>query len=160
MVLLELAVFTVVLFVLSWVRQRQINSLKQQETYLRRFAEGVGAWRSGNGIPPDARLAIELLVDMPLDRRIVRKLARGMLRDQRAPSLADNPFWIARSQLEGEKREAFDWLLRNFFFAMTYSDWFSGPFIRRFRVGGLSQETQTEIAIETVFSRGMHYAPA
>jgi hypothetical protein len=156
----ELLAFAIVLFALFWARQRQMTSLQQQAFYLRRFAEGVSTWRGSTGIPSDARQAIEFLIDMPLDKRVTRGFARSMLQQRSSPKLEENFFWVARSQLDGEKREAFDWLLLNYFLAMTYSDWLTGPFIRQFRVIGLSRETQAEIAIETVFSRGVVHAPA
>lgn len=153
MLIAEITAFTAALIAIFWVRRRQVWSLQQQQFYLRRFAEGVTAWRGKIGIPQDARQAVEVLVNMPIDKRITRACARSMLQEQGDPDLTRNGFWIARSQLNDEERGAFDWLLANYFLAMTYSDWLTGWFIRRVRVSGLSRETQAEIAIETVFAR-------
>lgn len=156
----ELIIFAVALGVLFWVRQQQMAALNYQAYYLKRFSEGVTTWRSKSGIPQDARQAVEVLVNLPLDKRITRTCAISMLKEQRDPDLEKNGFWVARSQLGDEQREAFDWLLKNYYFAMTYSDLLTGWFIRRVRTGGLSTETQAEVAIETVFARhGLIPAP-
>lgn len=160
MIIVELIVFVAAMVALWWVREVQANALDQQEQHLRRFANGVTAWRGSPDIPADAREAIEILVDMPLDKSIPRACVLAMLQNQNAPNLENNIFWIARGQLDGEKREAFDWLLKNYFLAMTYSAWFTGGLLRHSRVEGLSLETQAEVAIETVFSRGIVHARA
>ncbi len=117
----ELILFAVLLLSLFRWRQWQMRYLDRQAFYLRRFAEGVTTWRSKPGIPDDARQAIEVLVNIPLDKRITRACALAMLQNQRDP-LSQNGFWIARNQLKDpQHRETFDWLLRNYFLAMTYS---------------------------------------
>lgn len=124
MLVAQLLVFSITLLALWWMREVQVNGLEQQDQHLRRFSEGVSAWRNSTGIPSDARQAVEILVDMPLDKRVTRGCALAMLERQQAPkNLENNLFWIARGQLDGEKKEAFDWLLLNYFLAMTYSDW-------------------------------------
>jgi hypothetical protein len=160
MLVVEILIFAALLAGIYWIRQRELASLRMQGNYLRRFAEGISVWRGGIGIPADAREAIELLVDTPMHKSVARNLARSMMRREAEPNLENNIFWRAREQLRGEHRESFDWLLRNYFLAMTYSDWLTGPLIRRVWVNGLSKGTQAEIAIETVFSRGMRHAHA
>lgn len=154
--ILELALFAVVMAAMWQARRRQLQSLKTQEIFLRRFAEGVMVWRSQDNIPEDAREAIEALVKLPITQKATRAFALLIIRRQLPlppPRLRENPFWLARQQLSAEQREAFDWLLMTYFDAMTYSDWLTGGFIRRVRFGGLSPETRAEVAIETVFSR-------
>jgi hypothetical protein len=152
--MLELALFAVAMTAIWQVRRRQLRSLKVQEIFVRRFAEGVLAWRSKDGIPEEAKEAIEALVSLPITQKATRAFALLIIRRQLPPPrLRENPFWLARQQLSAEQREAFDWLLMTYFDAMTYSDWLTGGFIRRVRFGGLSPETPAEVAIETVFSR-------
>lgn len=158
MIAIELAFFTFALLAIWWIRRQQLRSLNQQHILLRRFAEAVTAWRGKPGIPIDARQAIELLVDMPISRAVLRRYALKVLSPQVPSTLDENPFWLARTQLEPEQREAFDWLVINFLLAFTYSDWITGPLIRRMRLGGLSRQTQAEIALETVSSRVMGQA--
>jgi hypothetical protein len=155
-VTLELVLFAGVLAAIWQVRRWQLRSLRTQEALLKSFAEGVNGWRRQPNIPPDARQAIETIVDMPISRLVILKFTLSFIRRQLPPPrLNENPFWLARQQLSLEQREGFDWLLLTFFLAMTYSDWVAGPFLRRVRFGGLSRETQAEVALETVFSRNM-----
>jgi hypothetical protein len=151
----ELVLFAAVMAAMWQARRRQLRSLQTQEIFLLRLAEGVMGWRSRAGIPEDARQAIETLVKLPITgKKTTRHFALLIIKQQLPPPRLDqNPFWLARQQLSSEQREAFDWLLMTFFLAMTYSDWLSGGFLRRVRFGGLSRETQAEIAIETVLSR-------
>jgi hypothetical protein len=151
--MLEFALFAVGMAAIWQARRRQLQSLKTQEVFLRRFAEAVMVWRSQD-IPEDARQAVEVLVKMPFSQKSTRNFALMIIRRQLPPPrLHENPFWLARQQLSDEQREAFDWLLTTYFQVMTYSDWLTGGFIRRVRFGGLSRETQAEVAIETVFPR-------
>ena len=156
---MELVLFAGALAAIWQVRRWQLRSLRTQEAFLRSFAEGITGWRSQPNIPADARRAIETIVSMPIKRIVVLRFTLSFIRKQLPPpKLDENPFWLARQQLSIEQREAFDWLLLTFFLAMTYSDWLVGPFLRRVRFGGLSRETQAEVAMETVFSRSMGHA--
>ncbi len=155
MIAVEVALFAAAMLGIWWIRHQQLRSLAQQRAFLQRFAEGVAVWRGKAGIPNDARQAIETLVTMTMGKAAVRRLAILVLPRQKALKLDENPLWLARQQLTDEQREAFDWLFINFFFAFTYGDWLSGPIIRHVRFGGLSLQTQAEVALETVSSRGM-----
>ena len=157
MIPIELLLFMAAMVAIWRIRDWQLRSLEQQERYLCRFAEAVTAWRSQPGIPTAAREAIEVLVGMTISKSTTRRFAILMLKRQPfdRTELDDNPFWHVRQPLDKDQREAFDWLLLTFFLAITYSDWLTGPFIRRVRFGGLSRQTQAEVAIETVFSQSM-----
>lgn len=156
MAALELAIFALLLTSIWWLRRQQLHSLEQQRILLQRLSEGVMAWRGKPGIPQNARAVIEKLVELPMNKKILRRFAQQQVLQQQAPlKLEENPFWLAKQELSDEQREAFDYLLLTAFLAFTYSDWIIGPFVRRLRVGGLSRQTQAEIALETVSSRVM-----
>lgn len=155
MAALELAIFAVALTSIWWIRRQQLRSLEQQRLLLQRFAEGVAAWRAKAGIPVSARQVIETLVEIPMNKSIIRRYAHYALHRQSPIRLEENPFWLAKQELDEEQREAFDFLLLTAFLAFTYSDWVVGALLRGLRFGGLSRQTQAEIALETVSSRGM-----
>src|SRR5205085_339674 len=105
MLLAQLFVFMIALAAIYWFRQRQLDSLRTQELYLRRLAEGVEIWRNAVGVPADARQAVEVLVETPISQTLTRNLARSIWRYQGEPNLQNNMFWVARQQLDKEQRE-------------------------------------------------------
>ena len=134
MAALELAIFILALAGIWWVRRQQLRSLEQQRLLLQRFADGVAAWRNKPKIPEVARQAIEALVDMPMNKTILRRYAAyiTLCRPQPTAKLDENPFGVAKQQLDSEILEAFNYLLIIYFLAFTYSDWLSGAVFRRY----------------------------
>lgn len=156
MIILELTIFAVAMTATWKVRRWQLRSLQTQERFLKAFAEGVAGWRASDGVPDDAKEIIDRLVQIPFTKWTIRRFTWHLL-TANLPT-GESSLLKIRDQLSPEQRESFDWLLITYFLGSTYGDWLTGWFLRRVRIGGLSNQTRAEVAIDTIFSREMSHA--
>lgn len=151
----ELVLFAVLMAAMWQVRRWQLRSLQMQERFLLTFAEGLDGWRNKETVSDEAKSLIDRLARMSITKWTIRRFAWYLLTEDSQRNPEDNSFLRIRQALPVEQQEPFDWLLITFFIGATYSDWLTGWFVRRVRVGGLSNSTKAEVAVETIFSRQM-----
>ena len=138
-----------------WLYRRlQLSALREQTVWIHVFSEEVQKFRAGDA-PPHAKDLVERLAQLPPDPKLARRVAIRIIRERAKPGASEPGKYLETLRsLPPAEAASFASVVIAFFIAVTAGDWLLGGIVRKMRLGGLDQETQAEVAIETVAAYG------
>ena len=128
-----------------WLYRRlQLSALREE----------VQKFRAGDA-PPHAKDLVERLAQLPPDPKLARRVAIRIIRERAKPGASEPGKYLETLRsLPPAEAASFASVVIAFFIAVTAGDWLLGGIVRKMRLGGIDQETQAEVAIETVAAYG------